>query len=170
MSWCEMRTDQTDTGSGVGTPSVSHMGVYSESWRAGRPKSGSRPVSVRRHERVLAALDDLLDDLPKHGEWMPNASCRGTDPELWHPSARDGPPPLLEMCTRCPVRRECFTVGVVTGQAGAWGGSSERLRKDVRNALGLPREIFSMPLDNAPALARTAAHAKQSVDSLALTA
>ena len=125
--------------------------MYAGWGAAGRPSVNSGTSEQRGHKRIAAAAADLLDEVPPYREWMPFAACKGTDPELWHPSK--GPPPLLHLCADCPVRRECFTTGVLTGQMGTWGGSSERLREDVRISVGLTGGMQPVDMVLAPARA-----------------
>ena len=124
----------------------------------GRPPAHANGGAIEscQHERIESALTLLLNEAPLHKAWMPRASCRGTDPDLWHPT--EGPPPLLHMCEECPVRKECFTTGLLTGQSGTWGGTSERLRENVRKHLGLTGDMrpvrMSLVSERAVSVAR----------------
>lgn len=73
----------------------------------------------------------------KDTQWMAEAICRQVDPELFHPEtsgqgARQQAQQAKAVCRECPVRQECFTFAVETGQRhGVWGGellSSSRFR------------------------------------------
>lgn len=68
------------------------------------------------------------------GGWWKFASCRSADPDLFFPVSGAGP--SLEqaaeakaICADCPVREECLTYAVFTGQRhGVWGGLTEQER------------------------------------------
>lgn len=68
-------------------------------------------------------------------DWRHRAACRDTDPELHFPIGNTGPA-LLQIeearavCRRCPVRTECLTWALDSGQdSGVWGGMSEDERR-----------------------------------------
>jgi len=58
-------------------------------------------------------LDDLRGPAPytPPGEWVENATCRATHPDLMYPSDRD--PAAIDLalayCNACPVRETCLT-------------------------------------------------------------
>ena len=66
-----------------------------------------------------------------HGEWRSAAACRSADPELFFPISVSGPAreqaaEAKTICAICPVRRECLTFALRTGQLhGIWGGTTE---------------------------------------------
>jgi len=57
-------------------------------------------------------LDDLRGPVPytPPGEWVENATCRGTYPDLMFPSQNDtdGTELALAYCHACPVRTNCL--------------------------------------------------------------
>ena len=74
-------------------------------------------------------------------EWQGRAACRDVDPELFFPASQDYTAPanvraLIEagaVCGRCPVRRECLTYAVDSGQTyGIWAGRSPAELRAIR--------------------------------------
>lgn len=85
--------------------------------------------------------------LMERAEWTERAACRTEDPELFFPPG-DGPgsrehidrylPSTIAICMACPVRPECLTYAVNTGeQFGLWGGKTPKQRRAIRRQLGL---------------------------------
>jgi len=79
-------------------------------------------------------LPDLtfLVDRPK---WMQRAACRGCDPGMFFPERGEVvSDEAREICTDCPVRRECLEFSIITKERdGVWGGKSGRQRRDMRS-------------------------------------
>jgi WhiB family redox-sensing transcriptional regulator len=71
-------------------------------------------------------------------EWAARGACRHSDPELFFPITSAGPAAgqlakAKEVCDRCPVRDECLTFALETGQDfGVWGGTTEIERRTMR--------------------------------------
>lgn len=72
-------------------------------------------------------------------DWRHGALCRGTDGELWFPIDEDkgrasaGVRAAKAACAGCPVRAECLTWALDSGQgAGVWGGLSTPERRALR--------------------------------------
>lgn len=72
-------------------------------------------------------------------QWLDQARCRDTEPELFFPPSEDETVPAVAtqvaaakaVCAGCPVWAECLAWAVTTGQAfGVWGGltAAERRR------------------------------------------
>lgn len=71
-------------------------------------------------------------------EWQLQARCRGLDDLFFHPHGEREPTrghreaAAKEVCGHCPVRRECLSHAVDTGEPyGVWGGLSEGERQDL---------------------------------------
>jgi WhiB family redox-sensing transcriptional regulator len=71
-------------------------------------------------------------------DWRHFAACLDEDPELFFPVGDTGPA-LLQVvearavCARCPVRVECLTWALETGQNyGVWGGYTEDERRELK--------------------------------------
>lgn len=70
--------------------------------------------------------------------WAARGACRNSDPELFFPITPAGPAArqlaeAKEVCDRCPVRHECLTFALETGQDfGVWGGTTEIERRAIR--------------------------------------
>jgi WhiB family redox-sensing transcriptional regulator len=83
---------------------------------------------------VSGALRPVADRLASHG------ACRGVDPDLFFPVGSSGPALLQAaeakaVCAGCPVRDDCLSYAIETGQsAGVWGGTSEEERRVLRSA------------------------------------
>jgi WhiB family transcriptional regulator, redox-sensing transcriptional regulator len=73
-------------------------------------------------------------------EWVYQARCRDTDPELFFPIGTTGPAAVQiaaakAVCAKCEVRAQCLEWAMTTGQdAGVWGGMSEEERRALRRA------------------------------------
>jgi WhiB family redox-sensing transcriptional regulator len=67
-------------------------------------------------------------------EWVADALCAQTDPELFFPTkGGDGSPAAKAVCRRCPVRAECLALAVSDPSLdGIWGGTSNRERQALR--------------------------------------
>lgn len=69
-------------------------------------------------------------------DWMGDASCAQTDPDLWH-TVHGGSYTVAErICLACPVRPECEThtarldaEGDVYGRHGMWAAQTRRQRR-----------------------------------------
>ena len=69
--------------------------------------------------------------------WRQLAACRDADPELFFPSAEDGPihdaqvAEAKAVCSRCPVRPACLTEALERMPYGVAGGLSEQERRQL---------------------------------------
>jgi len=90
-----------------------------------------------------------------HSAWRALASCRDSAPDLFFPIgatglALDQIEAARDVCTRCPVRRECLDFALETNQeAGIWGGTTEDERRVLRRQRGV-RHRVSAGLTPAP--------------------
>lgn len=67
-------------------------------------------------------------------EWMNAARCREVDPELFNPERGQSNRDALRVCASCEVREPCLEYALKTGQAGIWGGTSDKQRRALRAA------------------------------------
>jgi len=85
--------------------------------------------------------------------WTADAACKGMDPNLFFgpgsrhrflPGGQSGNGNQIEgipvkargACAACPVRTECVTHAVATGEHGYWGGTNEDDRDAIRSRQG----------------------------------
>ena len=68
-------------------------------------------------------------------EWWKQASCRGTDTEMFYPGVGQQPDRLVLLtCRGCPVRAECLEyameseAGRTESRHGIWGGLTPQQR------------------------------------------
>lgn len=57
--------------------------------------------------------------------WKYNASCKDYDWNLFfdkYEEDTDLRPAIDKLCSECPVRKQCFAVGVSQKEWGVWGG------------------------------------------------
>jgi WhiB family transcriptional regulator, redox-sensing transcriptional regulator len=72
--------------------------------------------------------------------WASLGACRDSDPDLFFPIASSGLAlqqiaEAKAVCARCPVRVDCLSYALETGQdAGVWGGASAEERRKIRSA------------------------------------
>lgn len=73
--------------------------------------------------------------LVKREDWMHQAACADTDPDMWFPHRGEQIKPLIAICATCPVRQDCLEYAIEHGEHhGIWGGTSERERRRIRQA------------------------------------
>lgn len=71
-------------------------------------------------------------------EWMARAVCRFEDPEIFFPTAEDGPELVAQValarsvCARCPVRAECLAEARARIPYGIAGGLTPEERRTPR--------------------------------------
>lgn len=74
--------------------------------------------------------------------WRDEAACRGTDPEMFFPTAGDGPSYAAQVavakavCARCPVRVACLAEALVRIPYGIAGGLTPEERRGHRQKAG----------------------------------
>jgi WhiB family redox-sensing transcriptional regulator len=82
------------------------------------------------------ALDLDLQAHINNPNWRHNASCRGSDANLFHPRKGELFDTPKMMCKNCPVKEECLAFAIVNFEKfGIWGGTSEKERRVIRNTL-----------------------------------
>jgi hypothetical protein len=62
--------------------------------------------------------------MPKH-EWKDNALCLDYDTNIFFEKYEDDEllrPAVDQLCSKCPVSKVCFAVGVSQKEWGIWGG------------------------------------------------
>jgi len=58
-------------------------------------------------------------------DWMTEAACTSTDPEIFFPDGGVPSVAATRICGVCPVRRQCADYANATGvRYGIWGGMS----------------------------------------------
>ena len=71
-------------------------------------------------------------------DWRARAACRGSDPELFFPTAESGPvragqvAAAKAVCARCPVRAACLAEALARIPYGIAGGLTEYERRRLR--------------------------------------
>lgn len=67
-------------------------------------------------------------------EWFSEAACRGMT-DVFFPSDKEGLDLPQTICASCPVRDECLDYALNHHvDYGVWGGTSERGRRNLRQA------------------------------------
>ena len=62
--------------------------------------------------------------MDKHS-WKENAACYGYDTNFFFDKYEEEEqfrPAIDKLCSSCPVRKECFAIGVSQKEWGVWGG------------------------------------------------
>jgi len=99
-----------------------------------RQSSKGRPIMS-----VSAAFRAALEGAALDG-WASLGACQDSDPDLFFPVASTGLAlqqiaEAKAVCARCPVRVDCLSYALETGQdAGVWGGASAEERREIRSA------------------------------------
>lgn len=116
--------------------------------------------------RWLDLLDQAglaLGDVARPGPWMKRGACYGRVPRsVFFPTRGQDTEPAKRVCRACPVADDCREYAITAGQMlkGIWGGTSERERRQIRNAratAGTAPEPEPEPVDEeTPARPRAA--------------
>jgi WhiB family transcriptional regulator, redox-sensing transcriptional regulator len=68
-------------------------------------------------------MSDIWAAPERPEEWRDRAACAGIGGDLFFPEHNSGNGGPFKVCGGCPVRVECLTFAVETGQRdGVWGG------------------------------------------------
>lgn len=57
--------------------------------------------------------------------WKEEASCKGYDINLFFDTYEEDlalRPAIDKLCSECPVRKQCFAIGISQKNTGVWGG------------------------------------------------
>lgn len=73
---------------------------------------------------------------PEKPGWMADGACLGLDPNVFF---SDDLGPARRICAGCPVRVECLEYGLDNYEAGMWGGTTEKERRNMRRERGTER-------------------------------
>ena len=58
-------------------------------------------------------------------QWKEQASCQGYDTDLFFDKYEEDltlRPAIDKLCSECPVRKQCFAIGISQKNTGVWGG------------------------------------------------
>lgn len=67
---------------------------------------------------------DLLNNMNRH-EWKDDAACLNYDTNFFFEKYEEDEtfrPAIEKLCSGCPVRKQCFAVGITQKEWGVWGG------------------------------------------------
>lgn len=82
-------------------------------------------VARRRHGVTTAPL--VAGEDP---DWMAEALCAQTDPEVWFPEKGGSTLEAKRMCARCDVTEKCGVYALANDERfGVWGGMSQQERR-----------------------------------------
>ncbi len=82
-----------------------------------------------------------------HEDWQALAACKEYPPETFFPNDGVGVEIAKRICSQCVVQEPCLEYALATRQDnGIWGGTSERQRRRILKARGLP-PISGRPTD-----------------------
>lgn len=75
---------------------------------------------------------------------MSRGACLTSDPDMFTPpkpgaSTRDP----KAVCAKCDVAEVCLAYALATGQAGVWGGTSDRERRKMLTRMRPARTLYS---------------------------
>jgi len=76
--------------------------------------------------------------LAYNSELFKQASCIGTNSELYYPTEENYNPisTIARVCNGCPIKEQCLEWGLAHERYGTWGGTSAKARKIMRNFMG----------------------------------
>lgn len=98
-----------------------------------------RGEALRREKQMRHAYGRTCEYEIVEQDWMRDGACFNNPEFTSQFFNQDQYPAMREkFCDHCEVRRLCYAFGSLNGEAGLWGGASERERdkpKAVKNAL-----------------------------------
>lgn len=84
---------------------------------------------------MSAAWEPLPVEPATHLDWMTDAACTQTDPEIFYPTAGGSTRDAKAVCASCEVQEKCLAWALENDERrGIWGGLSERERARLRRA------------------------------------
>ncbi|MGA2211480.1 MAG: WhiB family transcriptional regulator [Acidimicrobiales bacterium] len=98
-------------------------------------------LDTRLVEAMMLSTGPLpeLRELFKRPDWQDSAACRGQGVERFFPSEGSSLIQARRVCARCPVADDCLQYALAhPSLKGIWAGTSERRRRRLRVAAGLP--------------------------------
>ena len=112
-------------------------------------RSGRATRSHAGKTREEAAVPDVVDDddawtgLGHFPAFYDDALCAQVDPEIFFPKKGGSSREAKAVCARCPVAAECLdyslsdprTSALAPFSFGIWGGTTERQRRHIRDAM-----------------------------------
>lgn len=81
--------------------------------------------------------------MDKHS-WKSNAACYGYDTNFFFDKYEEEErirPAIDDLCSKCPVMKECFAIGVSQKEWGVWGGiylENGQISKEFNSHKGKP--------------------------------
>jgi len=67
-------------------------------------------------------------------EWRAQASCKGSPLNFYGKRVRKE---VMNLCSTCPAKEECYQYALRNEEYGYWGGSTETQRNKERHRLGI---------------------------------
>jgi WhiB family transcriptional regulator, redox-sensing transcriptional regulator len=98
-------------------------------------------LETRFVEAMMLSTEPLPDvaELFKRPAWQQQAACRGAGTARFFPAEGSSLMRARRVCARCPVSDECLRYALAhPSLKGIWAGTSERRRRKLRVAAGLP--------------------------------
>lgn len=93
----------------------------------------------RREGGWTDLLAEILDTDPSPRDWVDQAICSQTDPEIFFPRPGGTTAEAKLVCRRCPVRAACKQWAADAAQPyGVWGGD---LAKDTRTLVATDDDL-----------------------------
>lgn len=69
--------------------------------------------------------------------WIEQALCAQVDPEIFFPDEGEKPFAAIEVCRRCPVRKQCLEWALREREPyGVWGGTTAKRREELNRGRG----------------------------------
>jgi hypothetical protein len=107
-------------------------------WLTGRGTSRSCGWGARGCCETLEPAGGLWAalGLAEPDDWVADALCAQTDPEVFFPAKGEPSAPAKRICVACPVRSECLDSALARNEPyGVWGGLSAAERYELRRRL-----------------------------------
>jgi WhiB family redox-sensing transcriptional regulator len=102
-----------------------------------RPVDGTQYAWVNPFEGVWH-VDDVCDI--NSWRWAVEAACSGSDPEsFFETETKADRDYLARICEPCPVRQQCLEHALIHDEAGWWGGTSRRERRELMEGTDGPQ-------------------------------
>lgn len=76
-------------------------------------------------------------------DWVDEAACAQTDPEIFFPTKGGSVIPAKIVCLRCDVRAQCLEYAVTSPTVldGIWGGTTPKERQQMRKRRGVRTQV-----------------------------